>query len=80
MLAELACFEQKCHATFPLTEAIYNCTHCGGLLEVRFVEARIDQEALGKLWRERIGCWIRAESGAIANCCPSTDLINAPYR
>jgi threonine synthase len=53
MLAELACFEQKCHATFPLTEAIYNCTHCGGLLEVRFTEARIDQELLGKLWRER---------------------------
>ena len=53
MLAELACFEQKCHATFPLTEAIYNCTHCGGLLEVRFVEARIDEESLGKLWRER---------------------------
>jgi threonine synthase len=53
MLAELACFEQKCHATFPLTDAIYNCTHCGGLLEVRFTEERIDPEALRKLWRER---------------------------
>ncbi len=42
MLAELACFEQKCHATFPLTEAIYNCPQCGGLLEVRFTEDRID--------------------------------------
>ena len=53
MLAELACFEQKCRATFPLTEAIYNCPHCAGLLEVRFREARVDQEALRKLWRER---------------------------
>ncbi len=53
MLAELACFEQKCHATFPLTDAIYNCTHCGGLLEVRFTEARFDPGPLKKLWRER---------------------------
>ena len=34
MLAELACFEQKCRASFPITEAIYNCPQCGGLLEV----------------------------------------------
>ena len=36
MLAELACFEQKCGARFAITEAIYNCPKCGGLLEVRF--------------------------------------------
>jgi threonine synthase len=53
MLAELACFEQKCHATFPLTDAIYNCTQCGGLLEVRFSGERVDPEVLRKLWRER---------------------------
>jgi len=53
MLAELACFEQKCHATFPLTDAIYNCTRCGGLLEVRFSGNPGDPEALRKSWRER---------------------------
>ena len=53
MLAELACFEQKCRATFPLTDAIYNCTQCGGLLEVRFSGERIFPETLRKLWRGR---------------------------
>jgi threonine synthase len=53
MLAELACFEQKCRATFPLTEAIYNCPRCGGLLEARLIGDRIDPGALKKLWRER---------------------------
>jgi threonine synthase len=53
MLAELACFEQKCHATFPLTDAIYNCPHCGALLEVRFTEDPGDSAALKRTWRER---------------------------
>jgi threonine synthase len=53
MLAELACFEQKCHATFPITDAIYNCPQCGGLLEVRFADARIDPAQLKEIWRQR---------------------------
>ncbi len=53
MLAELACFEQKCHATFPLTDAIYNCPQCGALLEVRFTETPADAATLKQTWRER---------------------------
>jgi threonine synthase len=53
MLAELACFEQKCRATFPLNEAIYSCPQCGGLLEARLIEDRIDPGVLKKVWRER---------------------------
>src|SRR5580700_11395884 len=53
MLAELACFEQKCHATFPITDAIYICPQCGGLLEVRLTEARVDPVQLKEIWRER---------------------------
>ena len=34
MPAELICFEERCRARFPITGVIYNCPHCGGLLEV----------------------------------------------
>jgi threonine synthase len=53
MLAELVCFERKCAAKFPLSEAIYNCPQCGALLEVRFTETGIDAEALKTTWRQR---------------------------
>jgi len=53
MLAELACFEQKCGASFPITETIYNCPQCGGLLEARFTEDCVDALPLKKLWRDR---------------------------
>jgi threonine synthase len=51
MLAELACFEQKCGARFPITDAIYNCTHCGSLLEVRLLGDVADTAALQRCWR-----------------------------
>lgn len=53
MLAELACFEQKCRACFPITESIYNCPSCGGLLEARFTEDRLEPEEWKKTWRGR---------------------------
>ena len=53
MLAELACFDQKCRARFPITDAIYNCPQCGGLLEARFTADRIEPASLKKIWRER---------------------------
>ena len=31
--AELACFEERCRARFPITDIVYNCPRCGGLLE-----------------------------------------------
>jgi threonine synthase len=33
MPAELACIEERCRARFPITDIIYNCPKCGGLLD-----------------------------------------------
>src|SRR5271156_4313218 len=55
MLAELACFEHDCGERFVITEAIYNCPKCGGLLEVRLSGA-LDPAAAKKLWRDRRTC------------------------
>jgi threonine synthase len=53
MTAELACFEERCRARFPITEAIYNCPHCGGLLEAIYAPPEAPAASLKKLWRER---------------------------
>jgi threonine synthase len=53
MPAELVCFEEKCRARFPITEVIYNCLRCGGLLEAAYGFDRIDPDALKCAWRER---------------------------
>lgn len=51
--SELICFEEQCRARFPITEVIYNCPKCGGLLEVIYDEPAGDPGALKRLWRER---------------------------
>ena len=56
MPAELVCFEQRCRARFPITEVIYNCPRCGGLLEANYPFDDIDPAALKKVWRERRMC------------------------
>jgi len=56
MLAELACFVEKCGARFAIADAMYNCPRCGGLLAVRFMEDHIDPETLKRIWRERRLC------------------------
>jgi threonine synthase len=53
MLAELACFDANCRASFPITDAIYNCPRCGGLLEVRLAADAVDSNSLKKIWRQR---------------------------
>jgi threonine synthase len=52
MSAELVCFESVCRARFPIAEVIYNCPHCGGLLEAAY-SIRRDPEELKRLWRRR---------------------------
>ena len=52
-VADLVCFEPGCRATYAITEVLYNCTKCGGLLEVRYEGDRPDASALRKLFRER---------------------------
>ncbi len=53
MPAELACFDAACRARFPITEVLYNCPRCGGLLEACYEWEGIDAERLKRLFRER---------------------------
>jgi threonine synthase len=53
MSAQLVCFEEGCRARFPITEVIYNCPRCGGLLEAGYPGRRHDPGELKRLWRER---------------------------
>lgn len=53
MPAELACFEERCRTRFPITELIYNCPHCGGLLEAAYDAPRRPAAHYKQVWRER---------------------------
>src|SRR5436309_4025972 len=53
MPAELACFEERCRARFPITEVRYDCPHCGGLLEAVYGKPAQSADELKSLWRER---------------------------
>ena len=53
MAARLVCFEEKCRAGFPITEVIYNCPKCGGLLETAYEPPEQSAPMLRRLWRER---------------------------
>jgi len=56
MPAELVCFEPSCRARFAVTEVIYNCPRCGGLLETDYPEWKLDPEELKAAWRARRTC------------------------
>jgi threonine synthase len=53
MPAELVCFAEKCRTRFPITEVIYNCPECGGLLEATYDPPEQSALMLKRLWRER---------------------------
>ncbi|MCS7316038.1 MAG: threonine synthase [Bryobacterales bacterium] len=53
MPAELACFQAACGARFPITEVIYTCPRCGGLLEVAYSGPSMPASTLRQLWRSR---------------------------
>src|SRR5215831_7940135 len=53
MPAELACFAENCRARFPITDVIYNCPQCGGLLEAVYDAPEQSALMLKRLWRER---------------------------
>jgi threonine synthase len=53
MTAELICFEANCRTRFPITEVIYNCTECGGLLEATYSGDALDPANLKTVWRDR---------------------------
>ena len=51
--AALTCFEPACRSKFSITDVIYNCPKCGGLLEVTYDEPIADPLRLKHTWRER---------------------------
>ena len=53
MPAELACFEERCRTRWGITDVIYNCPKCGGLLETVYPAPPAPATELKKLWRER---------------------------
>jgi threonine synthase len=53
MQSDLVCINAACGARYAITEVLYNCPKCGGLLEARYDFGRTDAAALKKRWRER---------------------------
>ncbi len=49
----LACFNPGCRAQYDLSDVIYNCPKCGGLLEAQYDFSSVDAAALKRTWRER---------------------------
>src|SRR5262245_1556829 len=53
MSPELVCFSQGCRARYAITDVLYSCPKCGGLLEVAYTGSYPEADELKKLWRER---------------------------
>lgn len=53
MQAYLVCFERTCRAKYDLSEVLYQCPACGGLLEVDYNWAEATTSGWKELWRER---------------------------
>ncbi len=53
MPSRLVCFEPRCRALYPITEVIYNCPRCGGLLEACYDPPALSPDELKRLWRAR---------------------------
>jgi len=51
-MAELRCFNPSCHAQYAITDVLYNCRSCGGLLEAVY-EVQLDSAALVNIFRRR---------------------------
>ena len=53
MPAELACIAERCRARFAITEILYTCPHCGGLLETVYPDGGTAVPWWKALWRNR---------------------------
>src|SRR5580692_3796385 len=51
--AELVCFNHACRARFAITDVLYNCPKCGGLIEARYAPPTLDPATLKRTFRER---------------------------
>jgi threonine synthase len=53
MMARLVCFEQSCRAEYSITDVLYNCPKCGGLLDAAYPGLILDAPGLRRKFRER---------------------------
>ena len=53
MLAYLVCFNAECRTRYPITEVLYSCPKCGGLLEAGYDGDFGEPETLKRIWRDR---------------------------
>jgi threonine synthase len=51
--AELLCFNPACRARFAITEVLYNCPQCGGLIEAGYAAPEADAATLKRTFRDR---------------------------
>src|SRR5271168_1884839 len=51
--AELLCFNPACRARFAITEVLYNCPKCGGLIEAGYAAPELDAATLKRTFRDR---------------------------
>ncbi len=51
--AELVCFNHACRAHFAITDVLYNCPKCGGLIEALYPPPSADPATLRRTFRER---------------------------
>jgi threonine synthase len=51
--AELVCFNHACRARFAITDVLYTCPKCGGLIEARYAPPSADPITLKRTFRER---------------------------
>jgi threonine synthase len=52
-VAELRCFDAGCGARYAITEVLYSCPKCGGLIEAVYTHEAQDPEQLKRVFRER---------------------------
>jgi threonine synthase len=51
--AHLVCFNASCRATYDITDVIYSCPKCGGLLEAAYGPLTAKPAELKRIWRDR---------------------------
>jgi threonine synthase len=51
--AYLRCFNRNCRAQFEITDVLYNCPRCNGLIEVAYADWPSDGESLKRTFRGR---------------------------
>src|SRR6202521_4111719 len=53
MSKELICFDRVCRTRYAITDVLYNCPKCGGLLEAVYSHPAQSVEQWKSLWRDR---------------------------